>query len=91
MNCNHDSHIKADEDELKMLFITSFRYAITRRSYIPFVVSNLINRNKEIFNRNILELFIKEIDEEKDILDDYEKEIWLYLSDTLKEYLDKTE
>lgn len=91
MNKNHEAHIKADQDELKMLFITSFRYAVTRRSYIPFVVSNLINKNKEIFNRNILELFVKEIDEEKDRLDDYEKEIWLYLSDVLKEYLDKTE
>lgn len=77
--------------DLNMLFITSFRYAITRRTYVTSIISDLIRRNKCALNKNTLKLFIREIEEELERLDGYlddcDRNMWLSLSEDLSEYL----
>ncbi len=79
--------------DLNMLFITSFRYAITRRTYVTSIISDLIRRNKFVLNKNTLKLFIREIEEELERLDDYlddcDKNMWLSLSEDLTKYLEE--
>lgn len=74
--------------DLNMLFITSFRYAITRKTYVTSVISDLIRKNKDLLNTNTLKLFIREIDEEIDRLEDPDKNVWLALSYDLSGYLE---
>lgn len=74
--------------DLNMLFITSFRYAITRRSYVPPIIADLIRKNKDLLSTNTLKLFIREIDEEIDRLEDPEKSMWSTVSYDLSGYLE---
>lgn len=81
--------ITADLNELNILFIAAFRYAVNRCSTMPSYISDLIRNNKEILTENTLKLFVKEIDEEKDRMMDIDKETWQHLSKDLEEYYNK--
>lgn len=83
--------ITANLNELNILFIAAFRYAVNRCSTMPSYISDLIRNNKEILTENTLKLFVKEIDEEKDRMMDIDRETWLHLSKDLEEYLNKIE
>lgn len=86
-----EHRITANLNELNILFIAAFRYAVNRCSTMPSYISDLIRNNKEILTENTLKIFVKEIDEEKDRMMDIDRETWLHLSRELAEYLNKIE
>ncbi len=86
----HDKQcITANLNELNILFIAAFRYAVNRCSTMPSYISDIIRKNKEILLKTTIKTFIKEIDEEKDGMMDIDRETWLHLSKDLEEYYNK--
>lgn len=71
--------------DLQLLFIAAFRYALGRRSYITSAISDIIQNNVEVLTDNTVKLMIKEIQECENLGMDCDKEVWQYLAKFLEE------
>lgn len=71
--------------DLQLLFIAAFRYALGRRSYITSAISDIIQNNVDVLTDNTVNLIIKEIRECENLGMDCDKEVWMYLAEFLEE------
>ena len=76
----------------EILLISAFRYALGRSSYVPSVIIDIIENNKEQIREATLGLFIREIEIRKQLGPDslgmsVENELWLDLQERLMEYI----
>lgn len=79
--------------DFEILLISAFRYSLGRSSYVPSVLINIIENNKEQIREATLGLFIREIEERKRLgLDSLgmsiDIELWLDLQERLMEYIE---
>lgn len=82
--------------DFEILLISAFRYSLGRSSYVPSVIIDIIENNKEQIRETTLGLFIREIEERKRLGPDslgmsVENELWLDLQERLMEYIDSKE
>lgn len=78
--------------DFEILLMSAFRYALGRSSYVPSVIIDIIENNKEQVRESTLKLFVDEIEERKRIgLDSLgmsvDIESWLGLQERLKKYV----
>ena len=82
-----------DDQDLDLVFVASFRYALGRRTYIVYSIANFIKTNIALVPKNIIELMIREITEAEEkhneglykaLGDDCDVETWLRLREFLK-------
>ncbi|MEJ8785075.1 hypothetical protein [Peptoniphilus sp. HCN-40583] len=78
-------NLRLGNQDLQLLFIASFRYALGRRSYITSAISDIIQNNVEVLTDNTVKLMIKEIQECENLGMDCDKEVWQYLAEFLEE------
>lgn len=82
--------------DFEILLISAFRHSLGRSSYVPSVIIDIIENNKEQIRETTLGLFIREIEERKRLGPDslgmsVENELWLDLQERLMEYIDSKE
>lgn len=82
--------------DFEILLISAFRYSLGRSSYVPSVIIDIIENNKEQIRETTLGLFIREIELRKQLGPDslgmsVENELWLDLRERLMEYVDSKE
>lgn len=78
--------------DFEILLISAFRYSLGRSSYVPSVIIDIIENNKEQIREATLGLFIREIELRKQLGPDslgmsVENELWLDLQERLMEYV----
>lgn len=87
-----------DDQDLDLIFIAAFRYALGRRSYMVLTVADFIKTNISLIPQNIINLMIREITEAeqnhndglyKALGDDCDVETWLSLREFLNNYVKK--
>ena len=87
-----------DDQDLDLIFVAVFRYALGRRSYIVLTVADFIKTNISLIPQNIINLMIREITEAeqnhndglyKALGDDCDVETWLSLREFLNNYVKK--
>lgn len=88
--------INASQNDFEILLISAFRYSLGRSSYVPSVIIDIIENNKEQIRESTLGLFIREIELRKQLGPDslgmsIENELWLDLQERLLEYIDNKE
>ena len=75
--------------DLELVFIAAFRYALGRCTYMPKAVTNCIKNNISLFSKNDFNIMIKEITEAEQGMygsslgDSHNKQIWLDFRDFL--------
>ena len=83
-----------DDQDLDLIFVAAFRYALGRRSYMVLTVADFIKTNISLIPQNIINLMIQEITEAeqnhndglyKALGDDCDAKVWLNLRTYLKE------
>lgn len=79
--------------DFEILLISAFRYSLGRSSYVPSVIIDIIENNKEQIRESTLGLFIREIELRKQLGPDslgmsIENELWLDLQERLMEYIE---
>lgn len=87
-----------DDQDLDLIFVAAFRYALGRRSYMVLTVADFIKTNISLIPQNIINLMIREITEAeqnhndglyKALGDDCDVETWLSLREFLNNYVKK--
>lgn len=78
-------NLNLGNQDLQLLFIAAFRYALGRRSYITSAISDIIRDNIDVLTENTVKLMIREIRECKNLGMDCDKEVWQYLAEFLEE------
>lgn len=87
-----------DSQDLDLVFVASFRYALGRRTYMVFTIADFIKTNISLVPKNIIDLMIREITEAeqnhndglyKALGDDCDVKTWLSLRDFLIRYKEK--
>ena len=82
--------ITITDDEFQQFIIYAERYAIGRMSYVPIEVNNIILKHLPFIANNTLDVLIKDIERELEIVGMYfDKKMWLTLLDTLKNERDR--
>lgn len=84
--------ITLTKTDFEILLISAFRYSLGRSSYVPSVIIDIIENNKEQIRETTLGLFIREIEFKKQLGPDslgmsVENELWLDLQERLMEYI----
>ena len=84
--------INTSQSNFDILCISAFRYSLGRSSYVPSVIIDIIENNKEQIREATLGLFIREIELRKQLGPDslgmgVENELWLDLQERLMEYI----
>lgn len=83
-----------DDQDLDLIFVAAFRYALGRRTYMVLTVADFIKTNISLIPQNIINLMIQEITEAeqnhndgiyKALGDDIDAKVWLNLRTYLKE------
>ena len=87
-----------DNQDLDLVFVAAFRYALGRRSYMVFTIADFIKTNIALVPKNIIELMIREITEAEEnhnnglykaLGDDCDVETWLSLRAFLVKHQEK--
>lgn len=87
-----------DNQDLDLVFVAAFRYALGRRSYMVFTIADFIKTNISLVPKNIIDLMIREITEAeqnhndglyKALGDDCDVETWLSLRAFLVKHQEK--
>jgi len=73
-------------NKLDMLYITSFRYCLGRRTYIVGMFKEFLFEDIDKLSYNTIAIMHKEINEAKSLGDDCDNEVWL---EVLKKLGDK--
>ena len=88
-----------DNQDLDLIFVAAFRYALGRRTYMVLTVADFIKTNIALVPQNIINLMIREITEAeqnhndglyKALGDDCDVETWLSLREFLIKYQEKS-
>lgn len=87
-----------DNQDLDLVFVAAFRYALGRRTYMVFTIADFIKTNIALVPQNIINLMIQEITEAeqnhndglyKALGDDCDVKTWLSLREFLIRYQEK--
>lgn len=81
------SGIRPGNQDLQILFLAAFRYALGRKMYVVPTVAGMIRENIDYLTRDIINLMIREIEDEEDrggLGMDVDREIWLRLRSELE-------
>lgn len=62
--------------DLQLLFISAFRYALGRRSYITSTMAHIIKDNSDVLTDQTVDLMIREIRNCKDLGMDCDRRAW---------------
>ena len=62
--------------DLRLLMIATFRYSLGRRTYMPSFITDLIIKNKKIFNEKDWKEFINETNDTNDLGDPCDIQTW---------------
>lgn len=84
--------ININELDFNSLIICAFRYALGSMTYMPNIISKIIQNNLEKLNNQTINLIIKEIEDAEKIEDlgmGCDKDVWLTLKERLKKYESK--
>ena len=88
-----------DDQDLDLVFVAAFRYALGRRSYMVFTIADFIRTNISLVPQNIINLMIREITEAEEnhnnglykaLGDDCDVKTWLSLREFLIKYQEKS-
>lgn len=66
--------------DLQLLFISAFRYALGRRSYITSTMAHIIKDNSDALTDHTVDLMISEIRHCKDLGMECDRRVWEDLS-----------
>lgn len=82
------------DDDLEILLVCSFRYALGRRTYMPSVVQSLIKQNKHVLKPGMCSQLIREIQEHYRLVgnlgDTFDTRDWLVFADWLKDNINES-
>jgi len=78
-----------NKENLRLLMVATFRYSLGRRTYMPSFIVDIIIKNHKIFNKYDWKLFIDEINEIKDLGDNFDVEVWNKLKSFSKIRMEK--
>lgn len=81
------SGIRPGNQDLQILFLAAFRYALRRTTYVVPTVAGMIRENIDYLTGDIINLMIREIEDEDDrggLGMDVDREIWLRLQSELE-------
>lgn len=85
--------IKIKSADLKLLMVCAFRYSLGRRTYMPELVTELIENYWKIFNENDWKQFIEDIEFNQNfnnLGDDCGIETWKNFEEFCKKRINKT-